>query len=281
MAREPSSLARAGLLLFSVAVVGALIGFGWESSLPDEDKPLVQLPTGAADELPSSPKWYSGPSPEERAITLRATSGLPPYKQAAPEALAADYLDPGSKIAVAYFTTKDKPFEVLEFYRTTLLDAGIPTVQHLYNDNAGYVGYMRPNTQEMHMVSALAQGGETTVFVSSGQVASFVEGQDQDTRVPQALPMPPGANNPVVLTFHQEGRVRYSVMAEQESAQTSETADFYRRAFEAQGWKLESSLTENPLEAHLTVSRGSSRATVMANQQGAGVRLYLTLDQQE
>ncbi len=118
MAGEPSPLARAGLLLFSVAVVGALIGFGWESSLPDEDKPLVQLPTGAADELPSSPRWYSGPSPEERAITHRATAGLPPYKEAAPQALAADYLDPGSKIAVAYFTTRDKPEQVLSFYRS-------------------------------------------------------------------------------------------------------------------------------------------------------------------
>ncbi len=138
---------------------------------------------------------------------------------------------------------------------------------------------MKPDTKELHLVSAIAQGGETTVFVSSGQVASFVEGQDQ--QVPQALPMPPGVSKPVVLTFHQEGRVRYSVMAELESAQVSEVAAFYQRAFESQGWKLESASQEDPLQAHLTVSRGSSRATAMANQQGAGVRLYLTLDQQE
>jgi hypothetical protein len=85
----------------------------------------------------------------------------------------------------------------------------------------------------------------------------------------------------VVLTFHQEGRVRYSVMAELETAQASEVGAFYRRAFEAQGWKLESTPQDNPLEVQLTASRAGSRATAMASQQGAGVRLYLTLDQQE
>jgi hypothetical protein len=280
MAREPSPLARAGLLLFSVAVVGALIGVGFEISLaPDEDLPLVQLPTGASDERPSSPKWYSGPSPEERAITARATAGMPPYKDAAPEALSADFLDPGSKIAVAYFTTQDTPDQVLAYYKEKLLAGGLPIVQERYNENAGYVGYMVPNTLEMHMVSALAQGGETTVFVSTGQVASFVENQGQ--QVPQDLPVPPGVHEPVVLTFRQEGRVRYSVMADLEEGQAQEVSAFYRRAFEAQGWKLESSSDQNPLEAHLTASRAGSRATAMASQQGAGVKLYLTLDRQE
>src|SRR5262245_7928733 len=108
MTREPSPLARAGLLLFSVAAVGVLIGLGLESGFSEFDEPpLDDLPTGAADELPSSPNWYSGPSAEERAITRRATAGLPPYKDAVPEALAADFLDPGSRIAAAYFTTRD------------------------------------------------------------------------------------------------------------------------------------------------------------------------------
>ncbi|WP_224364601.1 hypothetical protein [Hyalangium versicolor] len=267
-------------MLFSVAAVGALIGTGLESGFSeDEETPLVELPTGAGDEIPSSPKWYSGPSPEERAITLRATAGLPPYKNAVPEALAADFLDPNSRIAAAYFTTPDRPDEVLNYYQGALLDAGLPIVQHRYNENSGYVGYMTPHTKEMHMVSALAQGGETTVFVSSGQVVSFVENQGQ--QVPQGLPLPPGASKPVVLTFHQEGRIRYSVMAEMQAGKVQEVAAFYRRAFEAQGWKIESMSDQNPLQQDLMASRGGSRATAMASQQGAGVRLYVTLDQQE
>jgi hypothetical protein len=278
MSKGPSPLARAGLLLFSVAVVGALIGFGWEASLYDEEAPLVELPTGAADDLPSSPKWRSGPSSEERAIIQRATSGLPPYKDAVPEALAADFLDPGSRIAAAHFMTRDTPDEVLGYYRGTLLDAGLPIVQHRYNENAGYVGYMVPHTQVVHMVSALAQGGETAVFISSGQVASFIENQGE---VPQGLPLPPGVSKPMVLTFRQEGRVRYSVMADLEAGQVREVAAFFRKAFESQGWKLEDVAEQDTGDVQVMVSRGSSRASAMAQRRGMGVRLYLTLEQQD
>lgn len=280
MSKGPSPLARAGLLLFSVAAVGALIGTAWEERVYNtEGAELMEIPMGAADERLPSPKSYSGPSLEERAIIQRATGGLPPYKDAVPEALAADFLDPGSRIAAAYFMTKDTPDQVLGFYQGTLLDAGIPIVQHRYNENAGYVGYMVPHTQVMHMVSALAQGGETTVFVSSGQVASFVENQGQ--QMPAGLPVPAGAGKPVVLTFRQEGRVRYSIMVDVKEGQAPVLVDFYRESFESQGWKLESISEQNPLQMQLMVSREGNRATAMAQQHGRGVRLYLTLDQRE
>jgi hypothetical protein len=278
MSQGPSPLARAGLLLFSVAVVGVLIGLGLESSLYGGEVDLVELPTGAADDIPQSPRWYSGPSPEERAIILRATAGLPPYKDAVPQALAADFLDPGSRIAAAWFMTRDTPEQVLGYYRGTLLDAGLPIVQHRYGENAGYVGYMTPHTEEMHMVSALAQGGETAVFISAGQVGSFVEHQGQ---VPQGLPLPRGVRKPMVLTFRQEGRVRYSVVAELEEGQVVELKDFFRRAFEAQGWKIDDVSERGTQEMQLMVSRGGSRATAMAQRQGVGVRLYLSLEQQD
>lgn len=279
MSQGPSSLTRAGLLLFSVAVVGALIGFGWEEHAHQEDEARFEamMAEGSKEGLPS-PKRYSGPSPEERAIIRRATAGMPPYKDAVPQALAADFLDPGSPIAAAWFMTKDTPDQVLGHYEGALLDAGLPIVHHRYNVNAGYVGYMVPSTKEMHTVSVLAQGGETAVFVSTGKVASFIESQGQ--QLPPGLTLPPGATKPVVLTFREEGRVRYTVMAEMSQEQVAELPQFFRSTLEPQGWTLEEE-QDRVVESAVSFRRGPSRVSAMTQYEGARPRLYLTLEQQE
>jgi hypothetical protein len=275
--RGPSPLVRTVLLLFSVSVVGILIGFGWEMSTHEEDEVVLDglVPSGTAA-LPDSPAWYRGPSAEEREVIQRATSGLPPYKDAVPQALAADYLDPGSPLAAVWFMTPDSPDEVLGFYRKALEEAGLPAVEHRHNANAGYVAYMEPSSKRVHTVSVLAQGGETAVFVSSGQVDSFLESQG---RVPSGLPLPEDVEEPVVLTFRHEGRIQYSVMADLPEGRVKALSDFYRESFGVQGWKLEDASERGADEAHFLVSRGSSRATALVRRQGAGVRLYLTLDQ--
>jgi hypothetical protein len=273
----PSPLVRTGLLFFSISVVGILIGFGWEMGTHEEDEALLdELVQQGPDGLPDSPDWRRGPSEEEREIIQRATAGLPPYKDAVPQALAADYLDPGSNLAAAWFMTPDSPEEVLSFYRKELEKAGLPPIEHRYNGNAGYVGYMEPKSKRVHTVSVLAQGGETAVFVSAGQVASFLEGQG---RVPSGLPMPEEVEQPVVLTFRHEGRIQYSVMADLPEGEVKKLSDFYRESFGVQGWNLENVSEPSTDETHFLVSRGSSRATALVQRQGAGVRLYLTLDQ--
>ncbi|WNG40253.1 hypothetical protein F0U60_46015 [Archangium minus] len=278
--QSPSPLLRAFLLAFSIMTVGSLIGFGWEMGVHgdvlEEEQALEELmeAEGRAESL--SPDWRKGPSEEEREIIQRATSGLPPYKDAVPQALAADYLDPSSKLAAAWFMTPDSPQEVVGFYREALAKAGLPTVEHFYNSNAGYVAYMEPRSRRVHTVSVLAQGGETAVFVSAGQVASFLEGGNA---VPAGLPMPPEVEAPVVLTFRREGRIQYSVMAELPEGQVKAVSDFYRESFAVEGWRLESASEESVGETHLQVSRGDSRATALVQQQGAGVKLYVTLDQ--
>lgn len=277
--RSPSPVLRTLLLVFSIMTVGSLIGFGWElgvhgSSL-EEEAALEDLMDAEEAVEPASPDWRKGPSELEKEIIQRATGGLPPYKDAVPQALAADYL-PGSNLAAAWFMTPDSPQEVLGFYREALVKAGLPPVEHYYNANAGYVAYMEPGSKRVHTVSALAQGGETAVFVSAGQVDSFLKG---GTPVPAGLPMPPEAEEPVVLTFRQEGRIQYSVLAELPEGQVKALSDFYRESFAEQGWKLESASEESARESHLQVSRGGSRATALVQQQGDGVKLYVTLDQ--
>lgn len=276
----PSPRVRVGLLLFSVSVVGILIGFGWEMGshgFGEEDEvPLDELVELGTQGMPESPAWRRGPSEQEREIIQRATHGLPPYKDAVPQALAADYLDPSSSIAVAWFMTPDSPDQVLSFYRAELEKAGLPPVEHHYNPLSGYVAYMEPTSKRVHAVSVLAQGGETAVFISNGQVASFLEGKG---RVPAGLPIPEEAEQPVVLTFRNEGRIQYSVMADVPEGPVKQWSDFYREAFGVAGWKLESDVAESAHETQLQVSRGTSRATALVQRQGGGVKLYLTLDQ--
>jgi hypothetical protein len=281
MAPEPSPWARAGLLLGTVVVVGALVGFGWEASLHAHEASFDEEAEGAEEEdmLPESPGWDASPSREEREVVRRATSGLPPYGAAAPRALAADYLDSNSRIAAAWFLTTDPPEQVLAFYRQALLDAGLPPVEHRYEANAGYVGYLDPATREVHVVSVLAQGGETVVFISSGQVEPFLQGRGE---VPEELPLPEGARAPVVLTFRQEGRVQHSVTAEAPEAGVAELAAFFREAFAARGWVLEGEAEQEGGGARLQVSRGLARASVLVRlREEGGAQLHLLLDQAE
>jgi len=271
----PSPKLRVGLLLLTVAVVGGLIGFGWELGL-HEDEASPEESSMEAGPLPEPFDGQAKASEFARGIVQRATEGLPPYKDAVPQALAADYLDPGSRIAAAWFMTPDSPEAVLGFYEQKLAEAGLPVVKHRYNSNAGYVGYMEPHTEQLHMVSVLAQGEETAVFVSSGQVAPFLE--SQGGQVPADLPMPTNVQRPVVLTFQEEGRTRYSVMADVLEAGVEELAAFYRESFAKRGWTLEGLAQDEADATQLIARRGALRATATVQRQGLGVRLYLTLD---
>jgi hypothetical protein len=279
MPRGPSLWLRFSLLLCCVAVVGALLGAGWESiAASEEEVPEDVWEAQPLSELPESPMWYGGPSEGQRQVVQRATAQLPPYHDAVPQALAADYLDPGSSIAVAWFVTRDPPERVLRFYREALLGEGLPVMEHRYNLQAGYVGHVDPASREAHLVSVLAQGGETVVFVSSGQVDSFLQGPSP---LPKGLPMPEGAEAPVVLAFHQEGRVRYSVQAAVPQAGVAELAAFYRETFSARGWTLEDAAEHEAGETHLLASQGDSRISALVQPQEGGALLLLTLDAQE
>jgi hypothetical protein len=278
MSKGPSPLARAGLLLFSVAVVGALIGFSWEAHLSEQEEArLDTLMSQTGESLPGVPPRSEGPTAEEQAIVRRATQGLPPYKDVIAQPLAADFLGAQSPIAVAWFTTADTPQAVLDFYQGALVDAGLPPVQHRYNANAGYVGYLMPDTQQMHTVSVMAQGGETVVLVSAGRVDAFIANQGD---VPPGVPLPPGTPQPMVLAFREEGRVRHTIVAELEPEQLPGLRAFYQQALEPKGWRLEEE-AEGASGPQFLFRRGSSQLSAAAQREEANVRLYLTLEQPE
>ncbi|SEU31782.1 hypothetical protein [Stigmatella erecta] len=276
MPKGLSPLWRAGLLLFSVAVVGALIGFAWEGEVHERQEARLEAQmTHATEEMVSSSRHPSGLSEAERRTVQRATQGLPPYKDAVPQALASDFLGPNAPMAAAWFMTEDPPQAVLDFYQATLRDAGLPTYRHSYNANAGYVGYMEPDTKEMHTVSVLVQGQQTAVFVSKGKVAELL---DHPMPLPPGVTLPPGAGEPMVLSFREEGRIRYVITADLDEAQASALLPFYRGALEPQGWVMDEPV---PGSSQVSFRRGRSRFDAAIQREGAAARLYLTLEQQE
>lgn len=275
MEGEPRPALRAMALLFSVAVAGGLIGFGWERfayEAPPESAPWV--PPEVQEVLSPSERR----TPAEEAVLERALSNFPPYPHASrPEVLAADYLGPESPIAVAWFSTEDTPAQVLSHYNGTLLDAGLPVIGERYSEHAGYVGYWSPATQEVHLVSALAQGGETMVFVSSGRVEPGRE--EAATRVPEWIPLPPEVSETTALTFLMEGATQYAVSGRVEAGTVLEVAESFQRAFGERGWSVGQAGTPGDTEAELRLHRGSVRGMVLLRRSPPlqEVEVYLSL----
>lgn len=259
---------RIALGMFSIAVVGALIGLGVEEATyhraAELDEGAFAQPTLARSE----------PSPAERALVRRATEGLPPYKDAVPQPLAADYLGENAPIAAAWFRTRDPAEAVLSFYQGAFADAGIPMVGERTGPSSGYVGYLNPRTREVHLITAITEGGETMVFPSVGNVQGL---KGSGSTFPEGVPHPKDARAPTVLTFHREGQVEVSVMSTVGAETLRQLVDFYRQAFPAQGWSVDA-VHEQGDEATLEASRGASKITTLLRRRSPDeVDLYVRL----
>ncbi|GHG68166.1 hypothetical protein [Comamonas sp. JC664] len=265
-------------LFFSVAVVGALIGFSWEhavhrgGSSENEWSP----PGLGADGSPSSGEdWIH--TPEDVAVLKRALEHFPPYpKGSRPEALAADYLGAGAPMAVAWFSTEDSPAQVLEHYAQVLLDKGLPVLRQEYEGQGGYVGYWSPATEEIRLVSTLAQGGETLVFVSAGQVGPLLE---RAATVPEWLPVPANLQETRTVNFNLEGTSHHVVTGQLQEGSPSTAAERYLAQFREKGWTVG---TPEPMAAtgvafEFVRESVSGRAVLREHSRGPGVELHLTL----
>lgn len=267
---------RVGLWFFSLAVAGGTIGFAWErAAYRAEPVPLERLQAQAEQELPSG---GLDRTPQEEAVLSRALAHFPPYPRAngRPEVLAADYLGPGVPIAVAWFSTQDTPEQVMAHYQGTLLDAGLPVLIDRHGVNGGYVGYWSPASKESHLVSVIAQGGETYVFVSSGQVEPLLTGKPP---VPDWVPVPAGVKEPVVLTFRLEGATYYTVAGRVPAGVLAEVSEAYRADLQARGWLPGAASEAGHQEVGFEVSHQALRGQVLLRQPSleSGVDFHLSV----
>jgi len=273
MTGEPRPAVRVLALLFSVMATGGLIGFGWERLTYEEipEDPMERVP---AEEMRAA---RSGRTPGDEALLQRALSHFPPYPRGSrPEVLAADYLGSDVPIAVAWFSTEDPPDRVLSHYRGTLLDAGLPALSEHHGEHAGYVGYWSPSTEEVHLVSTLAQGGETLVFVSSGRMAPLLEGP---AKVPEWIPLPVETEDALALTFSLEGATQHVVSGRVPRSTVPEVVELFLRSFGERGWSVEATHPARDAIAELEVRRGGVRGLVMVRRTlpAQEVDIYLSL----
>jgi hypothetical protein len=253
MERGFSTPLRLGELAFLVSATAIPVGLGWGHSLSGQ---------GAPD--------------ERLQLVQRATRELPPYKGVVPQPLAADFLGGDSRLAVAWFTTHETPDEVIAFYREALSKTQASVLSYRYNENVGYVGFRDAQAGELHLVSVIAQGGETTVLLSSGREGSQPEPLWR--QLPSEIPLPPDARKPLVMRFQEEGQSRVSVMVDAPAFQVDQVVDFYLRELRAQGWELEQPAERFEGQAFLAARSGVLRLSVLIQPQDPGTRLYFELE---
>ena len=268
---------RVPALLFSVAVVGGLIGFSWEHAVyrGSDSSQEWSPPELDTDVEGTSSGWVR--TPAEEAILQRALVHFPPYPKATrPEALAADYLGPGAPMAVAWFSTQDTPAKVLEHYSQALLAKGLPVLHQRHGEKGGYVGYWSPATEEVRLVSTLAQGGETLVFVSSGQVGAMLQ---RAAAVPDWVPMPGELAETRTVNFHLEGASHHVVTGQLTEPSPAEAARRYGELFLARGWEVGTPVPVEPngIAFEVLKEATSGRAVLRGLSSGPGVEVQLTL----
>lgn len=277
MPRASSLVIRVPALLFSVAVVGSLIGFAWEGAVYGRrDVTEAWSPPPSLDDAPPT-KPSGSRSPAEEAALKRALVHFPAYPKASrAELLAVDYLGPDVPIAVAWFSTTDTPEQVLSHYRQVLLDNGLPVLGERHGENGGWVGYWSPATEEMRLVSVLAQGGETLGFVSAGQVAPLLK---RASRVPPWIPLPPELSEPVTLSFALEGASHHVVSGQLPEAAPSAVGERYRALLVEKGWDVGAvePVDANGIAFELMKGTTLGRATLRTRAEEHGVELQLSL----
>ncbi|RJS16513.1 hypothetical protein DRW03_29860 [Corallococcus sp. H22C18031201] len=270
---------RLSLLLFAVTVAGALLGFAWEDAVysHEPDSPLEKAEQRAAAMLPP-PARSPERTREEQAILARSLAGFPPYPgvSSAPEVLAADYLGPDVPIAVSWFSTKDSPRQVLSHYRSLLMDAGLPPLSADLGTNGGYVGYWSPADDEVRLVSVLAQGGETLVFVSAGQMAKLAE---RGSKIPDWMPMPAAAVDPQLISLKMEGATNHVVTGKMAEDSLAESEADWRKALDGRGWHMGNTAESMGQTRAFEVSHDGTVGQMLLRQTGVGVEFNLSLMQ--
>ncbi|MCE9669258.1 hypothetical protein LY474_15715 [Myxococcus stipitatus] len=268
---------RVPALLFSVAVVGILIGTAWEG--------VVYGRHGADDDewTPPPAPVHAGPeksptrTPQEEAALQRALVHFPPYPRGSrAELLAVDYLGPDVPISVAWFSTQDSADQVLSHYRKVLEDKGIPVLERRHGQNGGWVGYWSPDLKEMRLVSVLSQGGETLGFVSAGEMEPLLK---RASKVPAWIPVPQELTEPLAVTFVMEGVAHHHVSGPLPQQTPAEAAERYRDLLQSKGWSVAEmeQVEADGIAFDLTRENATGRALLRHRVPEGGVELQLSM----
>lgn len=270
---------RAGALLFSVSVVGVLLGVAWEDASYGKVESELERVEDQAQAMEAKQEGVRR-SKREEAVLARSLTYFPPYPNAGrPEALAADYLGPDVPIAVAFFTTKDSSDQILQHYRKVILDQGLPVIGARFSENSGYVGYWEPDTEEVRLISTLQQGGETMALVSAGQMGNML--RRSAAQIPDWAPVPPSLREVSALTLNMEGLQNTTVTGRVAAESVDDAERAYRSTLRLMGWTAEAGSSPGFQQREFVVSNTGMRGQVILKQaMGSGeVEFHLSLMQ--
>jgi hypothetical protein len=196
----------------------------------------------------------------------KSLKGIPPYPNAAPRMMVRDPVVSGSKMAISWFETKDKPEDIQNFYVRAFADAGHLPVSDMFEDGTGYVGWMDNDGDggladgTLHMLTLVPRKGLTTVLVSSSRPAEM----DVDrTPLPEGMFLPPSASVPQVITTGENmERQRIFWRSPQEAP---ELRAFLEKRYEEMGWSFVNRKTESQ---ELVVAQKEGQAVTISIRKG-------------
>lgn len=269
---------RPAWVLLGSMVLGSALGVGL--SLRHEAE-LDAL----GDEVPGLAHSAPGPVGELVRVTRKADPealrGIPPFPDVEAHPLFASAMTGRSPLAIAWFATKWSVDEVLRYYEEFYWLLAHPVVAHRYSETAGYVAWLeaddgpgaRLGRGKLHMLSALRQGNETIVFLSSNDPLALV--QESSADLPEGVPMPPGATEPRVFQQTDEGVVLHSIGFRVPALSVAQVDAFYEKQLREGGW-LVTEHEQQPGTATLVVSRREVQETVMVSSGQGGAEVMVS-----
>ncbi len=261
------------------------VGLGMRDA-NEADKAMAAALTSASRAMPMGAPLPLPPGrdvTEVPAFDSASLDGIPPYPHASPRKLGDDLASQGSKLAISWFSTQDKPSEVIAFYDREYSRSGVMHATHMFDETQGYVAWLDPPVLDaglldgtMHMVSVAVAGHETLVFASSSHPLELLKAATQ--QLPPGMRLPDGATSPVVVNQSQEGVHRLSVYSQLKHATVADVARFFEEHFKTGSWSI-IERTEGPERAGLTAQRGQILQSVMLSKKDDGVDMMLTYDE--
>ena len=274
----PRSVSPLRVLAFA-AIIGIVAGVGLSFRRQAQAARELEAQVSEAERYePAQPVLVPGapqPSRLPQSVTLAAVEGLPQYPGAFVHPLSEQISGQGVEMNIAWFETKDSVKDVLWFYATKFKEAGKWGVAHMYSDNAGYVGYLDHDAGRMHLISALRQGGKTTVFPSLSYPGKMLQG---GASPPPNVPTLAGAEGNMVFDFGDKQRMSKVWLTRVKQRALRDVVETYKQSLVEKGWSVAEKLGATDEMARVEAHRpGSGLQVEFKRDADATVAVYVTM----
>lgn len=273
-------------LLLVAAVVGVAMG-AVLGSRPGDDEEEAEAMFAQADETAERLMPMGAPMASSMGgADPRSLRGIPPYPGASPRRLSDVSQVMGMPLLASWFATRDQPEQIIEFYEYTYIDAGIPIVSHMFNQDMGYVAWLEEEPSDggiaegiIHMVSVLKNtptSTETMVFLSASRPQRLLDGK---SNVPPGLVLPSDTQPPQVVQMALEGKTR-SIVTTRRRGEVNGTVEEIVAQMKKDGWVVEDVMGAEGGRSIIGRKPGVSQSVSATGGRTGEVSLMYSLEQE-